>query len=282
MCMVLCFFFLKIRYSYGQLAGVTVILAGIAIALYPAATGTPTNGHQQSLFWALMWVMGSVPMAVLYVYEEKTMKEDPIHMAHLMAWSTLYQQIAVVVFATPLSMIPGVGGAGPSDFFSHQADGWRCFMGIVPASCPTCECSSAATFVCLFTFFYIATNYANLGVLKHGSATLAFVVTTLITPLAALTFSAGFLLGKLAEPVQLINVYALLTLLAGVCIYRASETRANRVIDELEEESVHGFSVLSSSKSASRANTPASLRSTTPIAIRGMSPYFAVSSHVRV
>ena len=45
-------------------------------------------------------------------------EDHPIHMAHLMFWSTCYQMITIFLIGGPLSLIKGFGVAGPSEFFA--------------------------------------------------------------------------------------------------------------------------------------------------------------------
>ena len=232
MCMIASYLYLGQRYSYGQMFGVFVILAGIVVALLPKLTGKgqSSSGPKGSIWWDLLWTLGSSPSAFMAVYEEKAFAEQPIHMAHLMAWSTLYQLITIFVVGAPLSIIPGFGNSAPRDFWSHQSDAFLCFAtGKNPSSCPECDCSLAVSFVMLFTLNYILTNYAQLGVVKYGNATFSFIVATVVTPLSFFAFSSPFLTGGNTEELHSLAIVALVVLVVGVVIYRYFDVQA---IDE--------------------------------------------------
>ena len=224
MCMVAAYFYLGQRYSLGQIAGVIIILGGIVVALLPKLTGkggSDAGGPKGSIWWDLMWTLGSSPSAFMAVYEEKAFANVPIHMALLMAWATFYQVITIFVVGVPMALTPGLGNSTPSTFLPNQADAFSCFWtGENPHSCPECDCSVAASFVSLFTLNYIVTNYAQLGVVKYGNATLAFIITTLVTPLSFFAFSSSFLTAGNTEPLHTVAIIALVVLLVGVVVYR--------------------------------------------------------------
>ncbi len=87
-----------------------VIIGGVIIALWPSINPNGNKIDVGPVFWNVIFLLGSVPVAVAYVYQEKALGDQPIHMASMLAWSTLYQFVTILI-CFPLDVIPHFGTA---------------------------------------------------------------------------------------------------------------------------------------------------------------------------
>src|SRR4051812_20395001 len=75
MAMALSFLMLKRRYNLYQVIAVVIIIAGLAIAIYPSIQGG-SNNDIGSIWWNCIFLIGSLPVALSSVYEEKAFAEQ--------------------------------------------------------------------------------------------------------------------------------------------------------------------------------------------------------------
>jgi len=232
MAMVLSFIMLKRRYNFYQLFAVLVILFGLGIAIWPSLHQSGGSRQFGSFFWNSMFVIGSLPAAASSVYEEKAFDEQPIHIAYMLSWSTLWQMIAI--FASfPVDAIPHFGTASSfPDIFTNQVEAFHCLIGkptdLTMQLCPTCDCGNAGLYVSLFIVFYVLSSFFSLGVVKYGNAAFSFIVQTISTPLTEFAFAWTFLMGaSQVESISPYNYASLAFLLLGVIIYRVFDRQVN-------------------------------------------------------
>jgi len=194
--------------------------------LYPSLTGT--NSNQTALpsawYWNICFAVGSIPAALASVVEEKFFSESKIHISYMLCWSNFYQ-VVTIFLSFPVDCIPGFGSTTFSNFFQQQKYAFQCFAGQdIPADiCKDCECGDAWKWVILFQISYIGTNAGLLGVVKYGSATFSYLVSTLVLPLSEFCFAIKFIMGQNVETLSSFNYGALAILLLGVSVYRFFE-----------------------------------------------------------
>ena len=104
--------------------------------------------------------------------------------------------------------------------------------------CDSCDGSiaclssmSALAAVFLYMAFNIAYNTLLLLVIKHGSAALMYVASTIVLPLGGVAFTLPFLLGPHATQFTLFNGLGLLIVLAGLIIYRFVGSRERKKVE---------------------------------------------------
>eukprot|EP01113_Clastostelium_recurvatum_P037920 TRINITY_DN5599_c0_g2_i1.p1 TRINITY_DN5599_c0_g2~~TRINITY_DN5599_c0_g2_i1.p1 ORF type:complete len:469 (-),score=89.32 TRINITY_DN5599_c0_g2_i1:56-1462(-) len=223
--MVTSFFMLRTHYSWKQIGSVVIILGGVVVALLPSLM-TPQGGdagETNSPFWVIMWALGSVPLCISTVYQEKAFADSPVHIAYMLAWSTLWQFVTIIMLA-PVAGIPKFGTTTFSNLPRHEVAGVLCFFDVPSfdaGQCPdVCNCHKAWIYVTSFTVAYILQNFANLGLVKYGNATFSFVAATVSMPLTAFAFSLNIIMGDQAEAFAKLNYVALSILLVGVVLYR--------------------------------------------------------------
>lgn len=220
MVMSLAFFFLRSRFSLFQILGALVIIGGLITDMVPSLfLDNDAHGPPTSVFWTLMFFVGQIPNAIGSVYQEWAFAKAPLNVVYMLAWSNLGQFIFLVILA-PLNFIPVFGGITPETFVDNFKNAALCTGNALPGN-P--ECSNAG----LMLFFAMGTMLLS-GVfqsllVKYGSASLYVVVSTLITPLAALAFTFSFLMGDHTEKMSPFSWGALAILVVGVMMYRFAD-----------------------------------------------------------
>jgi len=205
-----------------QIISVVIIIVGLLIAIFPSFTHKVSSADVGTFYWNSLFLIGSFPISICYVYEEKAFGEQKIHIASMLAWGTWWQTVTILMLA-PLDAIPHFGTAnGIKQVFTNQWEALKCFgrQEIDMSLCPQCECDDAWIYIMLFVLGYVASSFFTLGVVKYGNAAFSFITTTLVTPLVEFAFSWRFLMGQYVESMSPYNYGSLFVLLAGVIIYR--------------------------------------------------------------
>eukprot|EP01112_Ceratiomyxa_fruticulosa_P017176 TRINITY_DN529_c0_g1_i1.p1 TRINITY_DN529_c0_g1~~TRINITY_DN529_c0_g1_i1.p1 ORF type:complete len:429 (+),score=46.68 TRINITY_DN529_c0_g1_i1:148-1434(+) len=219
--MMVSFFMLRTKYRWQQIVSVFVILSGIFVAILPSIIGGNSQGNG-TLFWDSMFVLSSIPICLSSVYQEKAFSDAPIHVAYMIAWSTLYQCITIFMSA-PLAAIPGFGTSTFKDLIPHEIAGVKCFLGyeIDPSFCPDgCTCQNAWIPLTSFILAYIFSSLASVCLVKYGNATFSYVASTIGTPVTAFAFSWRWVMGDYAEALSKYNYISIVLLLGGIVIFR--------------------------------------------------------------
>eukprot|EP00439_Symbiodinium_sp_Y106_P060330 s929_g8.t3 len=82
--------------------------------------------------------------------------------------------------------------------------------------------------VFLYLAFNLTMNIFAVLVIKHGSAALSFLVSTLRMPLSALAFGSTLIMGSEAVTPQLHDLLSLVVILLGLCSYRMGARQLKR------------------------------------------------------
>jgi len=132
----------------------------------------------------------------------------------------------------------------------------------MPGEKPCDHCSEALQPVVIYLVFNLLLNIFSILVIKHGSAALSFLVSTLRMPLSALAFSSTFIMGDDAITPSLGDLVSLIVILAGLCSYRFG---ARQLKKQLRKEADETEAVPSprNSWASPRAAEPASPTSPT-------------------
>ena len=191
--MIFSFVYLKKKFRVPQLFAAVIIFIGLVISIVPDIqkddfSNVPKNDIPQ-IFWDLIFFMGSAPLAMSSVIQEDIFKKEDASVAFIMAGFIIPQGIVIWAMG-PLDFIPSFGSSTPSTFFPNQADAVKCAFGIsIGDACPTCRCDVAPTMYWFFVVGYIMANFANVAVVKYGSATLLYIVISITAPLCTILFS---------------------------------------------------------------------------------------------
>eukprot|EP00439_Symbiodinium_sp_Y106_P060277 s929_g8.t2 len=109
--------------------------------------------------------------------------------------------------------------------------------------------------VFLYLAFNLTMNIFAVLVIKHGSAALSFLVSTLRMPLSALAFGSTLIMGSEAVTPQLHDLLSLVVILLGLCSYRMGARQLKR---QQKEESAMSQDPIPSPTCASPSSSPGS------------------------
>eukprot|EP00735_Rhodelphis_limneticus_P015197 TRINITY_DN937_c0_g1::TRINITY_DN937_c0_g1_i1::g.16154::m.16154 TRINITY_DN937_c0_g1::TRINITY_DN937_c0_g1_i1::g.16154 ORF type:complete len:425 (-),score=113.75,sp/Q9GSB0/CRTP1_DICDI/37.16/2e-73,CRT-like/PF08627.5/8.9e-14,CRT-like/PF08627.5/8.3e+03,DUF914/PF06027.7/5.3e-07,DUF914/PF06027.7/11,EamA/PF00892.15/2.9e+02,EamA/PF00892.15/2.7e-05,EamA/PF00892.15/4.2e+03,EamA/PF00892.15/4.3e+03,EmrE/PF13536.1/5.1e+03,EmrE/PF13536.1/3e-05,EmrE/PF13536.1/2.9e+03,EmrE/PF13536.1/4.1e+02,UAA/PF08449.6/31,UAA/P len=232
--------FLKQSYRPAQYLGALLIICGVGVDFYPKAVGEDDSDTEEtSFFWAFLFFAANIPSALSSVYKEIAFTDSDLNIYYLQFWVAVWQ----LAFGLPLAFIntiplPDQPTKDVSELPGELWDGARCLAGYntehSDPSQPEDQCDGAWVPVMLYMLFNINYNILLVLVIKHGSAALMYIVSTVRLPLANIAFSLPLIMGAAAVPMNNYDVAALLVILTGLIIYRAASASSQ----DLEKEEI--------------------------------------------
>jgi len=219
--MIVCFIFLGHRYNWKHLVSVLIIAGGVFLAFYPSIFSDYPSDVAGTPYWNGLWLLGSVPLVLAAVWEEKLFGSEQVHVIYMVALSMMWQTLFVAL-SFPVDAIPGFGTSSSiKEIFTHQHEALRCLARQdISDLCPDCDCDQAWWNLLLFVVGYLMTNFFQVGVVKYCGATFFYVVSTLVVPLTEFAFSWKALLGDDAVALHKYNYLALGVLVIGMPLFR--------------------------------------------------------------
>lgn len=226
---------LNSTYTNAQYSGAGIVLLGILVVLLPNFVGHSTHtgdGDETSemstadsnaqLIWIMVLVISCVPMCLSSVYKEQALGEIEINIVFLNGWVAVYQLLLAIPLSIPSSLainLPIV------DIMPNMYGGLMCWMGINsitednnPNHLRIDDCSAAPVFVTSYLAFNIIYNYLIVVILKHGSANILWMASTVIVPLSNVAFSLHFMPNH--QPLRFYDILGLLVIMFGLVVYR--------------------------------------------------------------
>ena len=222
--------FLQSQYTASQYIGASVVLLGIVVVLIPtfsesaSSSGSTNNANPYELFWILVLVASCVPMCLSSVYKEKALGEVEIDVTYLNGWVSLFQFLIAIPLCLPSAFVINV----PVDeIMPNMYHGLLCWAGINTVTVADAgkgqvvdDCAYAPLYVNLYLFFNVIYNFLIVVVLKHGSANILWMASTVIVPVSNIVFSFKFMPGS--KPLQFWDFLGLVVIMTGLVIYRFS------------------------------------------------------------
>lgn len=208
---------LQAKYTTYQYIGACVVLLGIVVVLIPtllapAAAASSVSASSQ-LMWILILVLSCVPMCLSSVYKEKALGEMEIDVVYLNGWVAVFQFLISIPLCVPSASVINIPLDGIMD---NMKGGMLCWMGY--NSLPSDNCAAGPLYVTLYLFFNIIYNILIVVILKHGSANIMWMASTVIVPLSNVAFSLNFMPGHV--PLKSWDIYGLLVIMMGLVVYR--------------------------------------------------------------
>ena len=166
-----------------------------------------------------------VPGVFSSVYKEKALGTVDIDVTYLNGWVALFQ----FLFALPLA-IPSAYASNLTvpQIPQNMIDGARCAMGESFAfvsdksdGLQYNDCSMAPFYVSSYLFFNLALNILIVLVLKHGSAAILAMSSTILVPLGNFAFSLDFIPGH--KPQRPTDLAGLFVIMLGLLVFRYLE-----------------------------------------------------------
>lgn len=219
--------FLNARYTIAQYTGASIVLLGIVAVLIPnfsaspKSPGSPASTESLSeIFWVLVLMLSCIPMCLSSVYKEKALGEADVDVIYLNGWVSVFQ----FLFSLPLCFpSASVINLPYNQIISNLWSGLLCWCGINTITeydgiHQLDDCSTAPIFMSSFLFFNIIYNILIIIVLKHGSANILWMASTVIVPLSNVIFSLDFMPGH--RQLKLWDLIGLGIIMFGLVVYR--------------------------------------------------------------
>lgn len=255
------------RYHALQYTGAGTIVLGIVIAKAGSA-GPDIEDENLPVFNAL-FCLALLPSALSTVFKEIAFRgfDGDLDANVLQFWVAAFQ-VATNFLAVPVYTLKMLGPQQMPlpEMASSAMGGTRCLFlaeNQVVTQCgrpgeKTCDQCDGA-FVSVFTYlaFNLALNIFSILVIKHGSAALSFLVSTMRMPLSALAFSSTLIMGAQAVSPGLGDFFSLGIILTGLCSYRFGARQMKRQLRR-EAESAEGEAMMSPSPRNSWASPSSS------------------------
>lgn len=221
--------FLQSQYTAAQYIGASVVLCGIVVVLIPTLSETPSASSTEpsnpyELLWILVLIVSCVPMCLSSVYKEKALGEVEIDVTYLNGWVSLFQFLIAIPLCFPSAYVISV----PMDeIIPNMYNGMLCWIGINTVTAENAaagqvidDCTYGPFYVNTYLFFNVVYNFLIVVVLKHGSANILWMASTVIVPVSNIVFSFKSMPGS--KPLTFWDFLGLLVIMTGLIIYRFS------------------------------------------------------------
>eukprot|EP00917_Polyrhabdina_sp_WS-2016_P004282 GHVP01009800.1.p1 GENE.GHVP01009800.1~~GHVP01009800.1.p1 ORF type:complete len:419 (+),score=40.46 GHVP01009800.1:1-1257(+) len=224
--------FLGKEFNKWQLGAIGLLLFGEGVNLVPSLRQEEMDSrYYQTLLFAAVAAMGTLPNAVSFVLKEKTFRSNVrSYDLFLINSTTAMFQVLSIPLSLPLNILLGQTKGLP--VLQYAKDGFQCFAGSTPSSIDysTCEewgcCTYAPYAYVTYVTFNIILNIAILGLIKYGSAVYSFVCMKSILGFSVIAFALVHwpLLSPSDEAVSLETWFALVIILVATVMYRKAST----------------------------------------------------------
>jgi small basic protein len=233
------------KFHFVQYLGAAAIVLGIVLAKLHSPSSTGMETADDPVF-SMIFLTCAVPMAISSCFKEVAFRdfEGDLNVNVLQFWVAIFQMVSGF-FAMPMYSLPVLGTqkVPMTDMRSQLVDGSRCLFFLedqVVTDCgsysqkPCDACQDAWMSVACYMFFNLCYNILVMLVIKHGSATLSFLVSTLRMPLSSIAFSSTWIMGKDAVQPTFSDLLGLMVIISGLASYRMGGRMLKR---KLEKES---------------------------------------------
>ncbi|GMH74805.1 hypothetical protein TL16_g08196 [Triparma laevis f. inornata] len=252
--------FLKAKYSVSQYSGALVVILGIIIVLIPEFSPKkpgekPEEVGENQNFWIFIQVLSIVPSVFSSVYKEKALGDVDIDVTYLNGWVAFYQLLCCIPLAIPSAWASNLTVA---QIPKNMYDGGRCALGYSFSfvSDTTDElmyhdCSIAPFYVTSYLVFNLSLNILIVLVLKHGSAAILAMSSTILVPIGNFAFSLDFIPGH--KPQRPSDLAGLFVIMLGLFIFRYFEQFLQNCFKSKMERSQSKVDMIAEKIGASRS-----------------------------
>ena len=232
---------LDAKYTMAQYIGSGIVLLGIFVVLCPTLTagggdesaaasssgGSAPASDSQQLKWIFILVVSCVPMCLSSVYKEKALGEVDIDVVYLNGWVAIYQFLIALPLCIPSAQVINIS---IDQILPNIWGGMLCWAGINSVTTPSPgmdwvdDCSTAPLYVTTYLLFNVVFNILIVVILKHGSANIMWMASTVIVPLSNVAFSLDCMPGH--KPLTSFDIAGLVVIMMGLVEYRFSANLA--------------------------------------------------------
>ncbi|XP_065195390.1 crt homolog 2-like [Sycon ciliatum] len=200
---------LRHRYNVLQIVSAVVILCGILVVVLPGSLAT------KSVVWTVVYSASRLPTSLNKVIKEYLFGRHAVSLLFVGFWE---QTFNVAIGA--LSMLvcyPLIQGTPLREVPTVLLRGTWCALG--RDSIEGDDCRHAPWLIPLFNLSAVVWMGSTLAVVKHGSATVAFLASAILIPLSDFFFASRSIFGKNAKVFHWFDIVGLLVIVSGMLAY---------------------------------------------------------------
>jgi len=208
----------------------------VGVVMLPQFMGTQSKDSEENdrAVFNLLFIGSTLPMAVSSIYKEALFNSTDIDVNFLQVWVAFWQA-AFGLCLIPLNTLSFLGPQALtwSELPDSIYNGAKCLIGqntlvlphcyipphVVQGLSPCDECGQSWLPVCLYLFFNCNYNIFIMLVIKHGSASLMYIIMTLRLPLVQIAFSVP-MVNNPPDHFQWPTLLGLIMILVGLIAYR--------------------------------------------------------------
>lgn len=228
--------------------GSVVILCGVLIVVVvPALLSDPESDSgspqpRNEIYFNVIYFFSVVPSALSAIYKEKLFTNIDLEVNYLQAWVAVWQLLfgfAMIPLNTfkflgdnymPYSQLPHALIDGAMCFFGHNTVVEHCATpgtnSATMLSLRLCDqCEGAWLVTSIYLTFNVLYNICLVLIIKHGSAALLFVVSTLSLPVVQILFSIRYI-NDPPDRLSFASILGLVLIVSGLTIYNRSDREA--------------------------------------------------------
>eukprot|EP00249_Psilotum_nudum_P018141 c26658_g1_i2 orf=384-1214(+) len=215
--------FLGKRYTFSQIMGCAMVIAGVAITLISGG-GASEQSLWQGLFWPLVMISSSAFQAGASILKEfifqaaaQQLKGGSVDLFVVNSFGSGFQAGFVLLMLPFLAKLQGIPFSQLPSYFKAGA---ACFFNIGSQGT---ECNGAPLLPLLYVAVNISFNVSVLRLLKMSSAVVSSLCMTIAVPLSIYMFTLR--LPYIGAPASLLSefYFGAAVLVAGLAIYNFSD-----------------------------------------------------------
>jgi len=233
--LITCYSFLGKRYDSYQYIGSFVIMIGVLISKIRRFIDPGAGDGTDLLIYNIIFMLSSLPAAFSAVFKEVAFRDVEMNVNYMQFWVALWQ-FTIGFFLIPLQSLPLLGPQTVplAKITETFVNGYYCLVfgrnSVIfecggPGQMECDNCGGAWIAVASYCLVNIGYNIFSLLVVKHGGATISFLVSTLRLPVTSICFACPWLMGTHTDKVTRYDVAGLLVLFVGLCGYRYGSMR---------------------------------------------------------
>ncbi|KAH8582309.1 transporter with conserved Zn ribbon C11C7 [Cryptosporidium sp. chipmunk genotype I] len=252
----------KDRFHKLQYIGAIIMVMGIFIVKSTLILGLREGGGAEKsnrLIFNVLFVIACIPASASSVYKDLSFREYSSLNENYLQFCVAATQVIIGFFLVPINSLSILGPQKieMNKISSLLFDGAKCLFlkkNLVTDDCgeelqrPCDDCSAVQFPVLMYFIANVVCNVFSVLVLKYGTASTGFIVSTLRLPVTTLVFFSPILVGKEATEPKVEDLIGILVLILGLVLYRLGSVKINQEEEErhAEEEPERDYYELSS------------------------------------
>ncbi|KAH7647227.1 transporter with conserved Zn ribbon C11C7 [Cryptosporidium bovis] len=240
----------KDRFHIYQYTGAFIMIFGILVVKSGTIFGFRVNNNDSiensnQVIFNIIFIISCIPASASSVFKDFSFRKYPSLNENYLQFCVACTQVIIGCVLVPVNSLPILGPhkVELNQIPSLLIQGVNCLFlkkNAVISNCggelqkPCDVCENAQVPVITYLIANIICNIVGVLVLKHGTATSGFIVSTLRLPLTTLVFFSPKLVGNEATEPKVEDFIGIAILIAGLILYRYGSVKNKKEIGEDE------------------------------------------------